>query len=332
MKRTLLLLAFSLSLGALGLWIAGGDARLLGLAHRPTDVSAGLVAVAFGSLIAIWVVPLLRLQYLAATHGYLVRPHAALLAHVLMVFGAAVTPGGTGGAPALVAALARFGIPVGTSLGISIQIFVLDLVLFAWLIPLGLLRAIATDAVDLPLAFEAISTALVLGAVAAAFWLWRCPRVIARLILALARVRWFHRWSARLRRQARAYFRSATTFAKLGIASWLWLQAITFVGWIGNFVLLWSLARLFGHDVGLVDLITLMSVVTLVSFFVPTPGASGFIEAAVVLGTDGAASTGHLVWWRLGSFYVAYAFGPLAGAWLTRSRPPAQPRRGVRLR
>jgi uncharacterized membrane protein YbhN (UPF0104 family) len=77
-------------------------------------------------------------------------------------------------------------------------------------------------------------------------------------------------------------------------------------------------------EVGLLATLALLSSITLVSHVVPTPGASGFVEAAVGLsvGAGGGAAAALLIW-RLASFYVIFLLGPPAGWLLYLSRPVA---------
>jgi uncharacterized protein (TIRG00374 family) len=109
---------------------------------------------------------------------------------------------------------------------------------------------------------------------------------------------------------------------------WLTLHLATAAGWFGGFVLLWLLLELYGVDAGLLATLAILSSVTLVSHFVPTPGGSGFIEAAVGLSigaNPGSGVAAALLVWRLASFYVIYLLGPPAGWLLYQSRPAAAP-------
>ena len=134
------------------------------------------------------------------------------------------------------------------------------------------------------------------------------------------------RFATRLRKIARDYHRSMGAFLRMRTSYWLKLHVSTAAGWISGFVLLWLLLKLYGVDIGLLATLAILSSITLVSHFVPTPGAAGFMEAAVGLGigaNPGAAAA--LLVWRLASFYVVYLLGPPAGWLLYRSRPAASP-------
>ncbi len=130
------------------------------------------------------------------------------------------------------------------------------------------------------------------------------------------------RFASRLRRIARDYYRSARAFLKMPASYWLALHLVTAAAWIGGFVLFWLLLRLYGVEAGLLATLATLCSITLVSHVVPTPGASGFMEAAVGLsvGAGGGAAAALLVW-RLASFYVVYLLGPPAGWLLYMWRP-----------
>ena len=130
------------------------------------------------------------------------------------------------------------------------------------------------------------------------------------------------RFASWLRKVARDYYRSARAFLRMPTSYWLMLHLATAAGWLGGYLLLWLLLELYGVDAGLLATLAIVSSLTLVSHFVPTPGAAGFMEAAVgfSIGAGGGVAAALLVW-RLASFYVVYLLGPPAGWLLYQSRP-----------
>ena len=60
-------------------------------------------------------------------------------AYILGLFSSAVTPGGSGQAPAVVLALIRDGLSPAHSMSITVYVWVLDLFYLAWSVPAGLL-------------------------------------------------------------------------------------------------------------------------------------------------------------------------------------------------
>jgi glycosyltransferase 2 family protein len=329
LKRTAVALLVSLALGLAGLYLVVGEAVFRPETYRAQNASAPLVVLIVVAALAKWLSPAARVGLLCRGQGILLPYRSAVVVHLVAMFVAALAPQNTGFAPATVAALSRLGVPVGRGVGVAVQILVLDLIFFAWAVPLGVGYLVYSDALELPPGAGALAFATGCLAVAAAAALSRRPQLVVGLIFAVARWRPMARFASRLRRVARDYYRSARDFLKMPASYWLALHLATAAGWLGGFVLFWLLLKLYGVEAGLLATLATLSSITLVSHVVPTPGASGFMEAAVGLSVGGGAAAALLVW-RLASFYVIYLLGPPAGWLLYLSRPAASPARGRR--
>jgi uncharacterized protein (TIRG00374 family) len=249
---------------------------------------------------------------------------SAVLVHLTSMFVASVTPGNAAVGPATAVALRRLGVPFGKSVGVAIQVLIFDMIFFAWSVPLSLGYLIYSDTLRLPPGPEFAAFAIAALAIVGAVFLTRYPRAVMRLILAVAGWRLMARFASRLRKIARDYYRSARAFLKMPASYWLTLHLATAAGWLGGFLLLWLLLGLYGVDAGLLKTLATLSSLTLVSHFVPTPGAAGFMEAVVGLSigaNQGRSVAGALLVWRLASFYVIFLLGPPSGWLLYRSRP-----------
>ncbi len=284
-----------------------------------------LFILSLSCFFTLWLTPAFKLQYLARLQGYFLNWHEALLAHITMVLGSAVTPSGSGGGPALVGALKQLDVPIGKGLGIAIQLFILDLIFLVLILPLGLLKILLSNKLVLTpqLVFFALLACLL--SIVATILLSRYPRLLVSFIIWLREKPFFRRFYGRLWRIAKDYYQSSKAFSRLPLHPWLSLQAITIISWLGNFWLLWVLMRLYGLKLGIFDITSLLSVITLISFAIPTPGASGFMEFAV--GVLAGSQIGHqalaapILLWRAGSFYLIYLLGPISG-WLLWQRRP----------
>lgn len=322
------MLVLSLALGFAGLYLVAGEDLFRGETYRVRDWNPLYPAVLVGAVFAEWTTPALRVRLLCREQGIPMRYRPALYAHLVAVLGAAVTPSNTGGAPATVAALGRLGVPVGKGIGVIVQIFVLDLIFFVWSAPLGLGFLVYSDTVALPVNAETTTLAMIFAAVAGAVLLTRYPRLVVRAILAIAGWPLARRFKPRLRGIARDYHKSAAVFRRMSVPSRLALHLITTVGWLAAFTILWAMLRLYGTQTGLLTVLALLASLTLISHLFPTPGGSGFIEAAVALGagaTPGGGVAAAVLMWRLASFYLIFLLGPLAGWLLYRSPPVARP-------
>jgi uncharacterized protein (TIRG00374 family) len=280
-----------------------------------------LIVIAF---LAKWCSPALRIWLLCRRQKIALPYRSALLAYLAAMFVAALTPNNTAVGPATAAALSRLGVPLGRGIGVVVQVFVLDLIFFAWAVPAGIGYLIYAETLQLPPAARVAAFVMAALAIAGAVVLTRYPRPVVRSILVVAKWPPLERLSPRLRGIARDYYRSALTFKSMALPTWAALNLVTTAGWFGGFVMLWLLLKLYGVEVGLLATLALLSSITLVSHVVPTPGASGFMEAAVGLsvGAGGGAAAALLIW-RLASFYVIFLLGPPAGWLLYLSRPAA---------
>ena len=280
--------------------------------------------------------PAVRLQLLGRNQGFGISYPAALLVHLVSVFGAVITPSNAGGGPTAAMALNRIGLPFGRSLGVILQVFILDLFFFAWAVPLGLVYLLVSDTVELPTAIEAVGLGMAALALGGAVALSRYPRPVVAFLLTASGWPGLRRFEARVRAVARDYYRSSRSYGRTPALMRVTLNAITAVHWLAAFVLLWGFLELYGVDLSLVVTLALLNILTLVSLFVPTPGGAGFVEAAVGLSvgsyaTDGSVA-GALLLWRMLAFNIIFLVGPFAG-WLLylraggRGRKPGRRKR-----
>lgn len=322
LKRIIVMLALSLGLGLGGLYLAAG-ALFRADTYRIQEPSFSIFLVFLAALIMQWSAPAVKIQLLCMSQGISMPYRPALYTHLVGVFGAAITPNNAGGVPTTVAALGRLGVPLGKGIGVIVQIFVLDLIFFSWTAPLGIGYLIYSGTIHLPVISNILAFAAVILAIAAAVILTRYPRVIVRLILTMAKWPLFRRFDSRMLKAARDYYRSANAYLNMPVSYWLTLHLVTAIGWISGFVVLWALLQLYGIGAGLLTTLALLSSITLISNFIPTPGGSGFIEAAVSLsvGTGVGSVAAAVLVWRLASFYLIFVLGPPAG-WLLYLSPP----------
>jgi uncharacterized protein (TIRG00374 family) len=320
--RAILVTVLSLALGLAGLYLVFGEALFRPETYRVQRLSLPLAALIAFAFLAKWFSPAARLSLLCRGQKAPVPYRSALLVHLTAMSVAALTPNNTGVAPATAAALTRVGVPLGRGIGVVLQVFILDLIFFAWAVPTSIAYLTLTGKLRLPPGAEAAALATAGLAVVAAVVLSRRPRLVVRLILALALAitKWsvLARFAPRMRRVARDYYRSARAFSRMPLSSSIALHLLTVAGWFASFSLLWALLRLYGVGVGFVAILAILTSITLVSHFIPTPGASGFMEAAVALSIDaspGGGTAAALLVWRFASFYVIFLIGPPA-AWL----------------
>jgi uncharacterized protein (TIRG00374 family) len=322
LKRTVIALLLSLALGFAGLYLVVGEAVFRPATYRVQNPSVPVLALVAITFLAKWCSPALRIWLLCRGQKIPLPYRSALLAYLAAMFVAALTPNNTAVGPATAAALSRLGVPLGRGIGVVVQVFVLDLIFFAWAVPASIGYLVYSDTLELPQGARMAAFVMASLAIAGAVVLTRYPRPVVQSILAIAKWAPLKRLAPRLRGIARDYLRSAKAFKNMPISTWLVLNLVTAAGWFSGFALFWLLLKLYGVEVDLLATLALLSSITLVSHVVPTPGASGFMEAAVGLSVGGGAAAALLIW-RLASFYVIFFLGPPAGWLLYQSHPAA---------
>lgn len=282
----------------------------------------------------------LRLYLLTAMVGHPIGLGASIRAYALGLFSAAITPGNAGQAPAVVLSFTGDGMPASRAWSVNLYVWVLDLVLLAYSLPVSLLvlgrsTRLLTFASPWLLAAIAAAGALTL------LWLllYQLP-LLTRLTKGLFRLRWLRRWhdsvAAFLTR-----FESATgelrsdTFAQR-VALHLLTALVYFSTLFTFYVMVLSMRP------GVPVLLTLAvaQVPMVLSTFFPTPGGAGLMEiftaslmaAGTVSGDAGVAGSAvssglegvdgetrgtiaaAVLGWRLLTFYSRFLVAPALGA------------------
>lgn len=325
-KRSVAVPLLGLALGLAGLYLVAGGRVFEIETYRVRNPSASIMALSGIAFLAEWFgTDAVRIWLLCRRQGIPLPFRSAVLVHLAAMFVGAVTPGNAGVGPVTAVALQRLGAPLGKGIGVALQVFVLDMIYFAWAVPLSLGYLVYSDALQLPPRARIAVFATVALAMAGAAVLTRRPRLVVRVILTAARWPLLRRSAPRMRQTARDYYRSARSFKGMPVPAWLALNLLTAAGWFSGFVLFWLLLKLYGVDADLLATLALLNGVTLVSHVVPTPGGSGFMEAALGLGVGASAggAAGALLVWRLASYYVIFLLGPPASWLLHLSEPVA---------
>jgi uncharacterized protein (TIRG00374 family) len=318
--RTAVAFLLSIGLGIVGLSLAGG-AVFDPATYTPTRGNPLVLASVVLSVVGLWSLQAWRLRLLVRHQGTNLRFAPALMVHLTYTFGCALTPGGSGGGAALAASLRRLGMRWGRGIGVAVQVFILDIVFLAWGSPLALLYLLYVRGMPVPFAVQVLVWTCVVLAAGTAALLTGSPGVAARLILWFARLRPLHRWRARSQGLARDYYRAGRIFRSLSPRKMAALQIVHHGGWACSFVALWAWMNLY-----LVTDLPLaaagLTTASLLSIVMPTPGASGLIEALVGLGAmaevDDSVVAAPILLWRITTFYLIYLVGPWAGWWLLR--------------
>jgi glycosyltransferase 2 family protein len=322
--RALAIFGFSLALGLAGLYLVAGDQIFRIETYRVREPGALIIALCVIAFLIEWfVMDPARIWLLCRNQKIALPFRSAVLVHLTSMFVASVTPGNAAVGPATAVALRRLGVPFGKSVGVAIQVLIFDMIFFAWSMPLSLGYLIYSDTLRLPPGSEFAALVTAVLAIVGAIFLTRYPRPVVRLILAVARWQFMARFASRLRKVARDYYRSARAFKSTALSTWLVLNLVVAAGWFSGFALFWLLLELYAVDAELLATLAILNSVTLVAHIFPTPGGSGFMEAALGLsvGASGGNVAAALLIWRLASYHAIFLLGPPAGWLLYLSKP-----------
>lgn len=299
---------------ALTLWWLGEDLATLG------RVPIGAFAAAVGLLLLNYLCGATRLLILTRVNDHPIGFWRSLRAYIMGLFSAAVTPGGSGQAPAVVLSLLRDGVPATTAWSINVYVWVLDLFFLAWSVPTALMViGLYTDLLGerSPMLF-----ALLAGVVFLASWYG-----LAYHLLRLRRgLFWGLSWRPlkRWRRPAlRFLHRVAQATAPLPYQHpllRLMLHALTVTLYLATYLTFYVFARSVGSDAPLLPTVAAVLVPSVMAFAFPTPGGAGLLEIAAAslfrVQAQGTAVAAALLAWRLVTFYSRFLVGPALGGTL----------------
>lgn len=320
MKRPVLnALLISTALSALGMGFAlysvGGPRALLKLG----ELSPTYLLLAVLALVASFVLSAMRLQLICSSLGFKVKLRHAVRAHVLGMFSAAVTPGGSGNMLGLALTLGVQGMDRTKAWAAALATLSADTTFHAWAMPASLIALYAMGTYPRTPLWTALGILTIVATVALAYVLlfrvsWLRPVLNGILRGPLLR---FRRPAIRF---ADGFIASSQTLS----AAPLWkhgvIQALTALAWAAFFLVLYFLLRGLGVSIGVWLALVGQTVVTVMSAFVPTPGASGFLEVVLswfLVGRgSGEAGPVAVFVWRLVTFYSLFVVGPLLGGYL----------------
>lgn len=289
------------------------------------SISVGWLAAAVAIFAASFVLAGLRLTMLVTRTGTTLALHRAVRAHLLGLFASTVTPGGSGGMPALAMVLERQGIERGKAWSAAVTAMTADTVFYGWSIPIALVVLNRTGTLPDRAGLQTVAIFVSVAALVVAYLLtfqlrWTLP--LARSLLR-ARLARFRTPVVRFLGELLAAKRD------LNVASWRWhlrFHLLVAASWCTFFLVLWASARGFGLTTDPVPLIAAMAVVTGTGSVFPTPGGSGYFEfgaslALIAQGGQSGIAPAVLVW-RLISHYGLFVLGPMLGGYVVTRTPP----------
>ncbi len=322
--RSLTVLSLSFGLGLLALYWLVGPALLSAETYHLRNLEPSIIAFCLIILLTYWFFPVLRLKLLCAYQGLQLSILTSFMVQLSTNFGALIMPGKLGGVPVLILALQKLGLPLGAGIGLVAQLILLDLAYFAFLVPLSVLYVFSTGMLSLPPTVSylvlALSILLFLLGITLSFLLKLSRPLLSRfgnLPLFRALTKHFEKRTLHI---ARDYQQSVTRFSDISVLQRLSLQLLTMLGWLSRSTLLWGLLVLFDVHTLLLNILTSLNIINLLSSIMPTPGGSGFVEIAIgwslrTRQVEAILLASPILLWRLLTYYINFALGPLS-TWL----------------
>jgi uncharacterized protein (TIRG00374 family) len=323
-RRLIQALLISLVFGLLGLglvfWLGKIKLEQLLLIRQ---LSPFYLALSVLALLGSFALAGLRLQHLCRRLNFSLKFRHAVRTHILGIFSATVTPGGSGSTPAMAMTLQYQGLNSGQAWATTITLFVADAIFHVWSLPLSIIflrwRGLYPTGI-----------------------LWTIAGILAVVVTAflayllLFRLRWlkplfswvFRGYLLRFRKGALRFVDSLleSNHYFLG-APWSFYAMAQFysaLSWFCFFCVLTFLA--WGLNISITPLSSAawQIATTTVSYFVPTPGGSGFFELGTSLllmghGNDDAVPAALLIW-RMLTYYIFFLLGPILGGYILLKR------------
>ncbi|MEJ2666849.1 MAG: lysylphosphatidylglycerol synthase transmembrane domain-containing protein [Deinococcales bacterium] len=323
-------LAVSLVFSAAGLaWVVfrvGSVSDLLAVKRMPAVYVLGAIA----ALGVAFLFSGLRLQLLCRRLGFRLGLHHAVRAHILGMFSATVTPGGSGNMPAIALTLQHHGQRSGRAWAVGVAVFGADALFHSWTTPiaLGILyqdRLYPRSPFWLGLGVGALVVAATVAYVVQFRLSWLEP--LARTVLRGPLIRW--------RRQGLRFIdvmlEANRLFASAPVRFYLLVQLYSLLAGLSFYSILYLLARGLSLDATLWGIAAALTIINVIATFIPTPGGSGVFEFGIsyllVARGGGAAVPAVVLVWRVITYYSIFLIGPMLGGYLLarRSLAPAQP-------
>ncbi len=309
-------LLLSLALGLGSLWLVLPSTFGAGMVGALRTLRWGYLALALGIILAWWGVSGWRMKLLVHTVGSRITLLQGVQTTIIGTFSAAVTPSGGGNAVGIAWLLTRFNVPLQRAVVVSVLLAVLDMSFFALAVPLAFLYLLTQD-VRLPI--DNLGVLIVpfsLAALALSYLLVFRLRYATTLLKRLLRLPLLSRFEAPLSKFLDDLELASRSFAATPLPLHISLYALTALSRVLFFLVLNAALTAVNLDFSQGAVLALQMIVHAFAFLVPTPGASGYQEAAYSLllknGDTSALSLG-IVLWRFLTFYLYFLLGPPVG-------------------
>jgi len=282
------------------------------------------IALLLSALSLYWFCGGLRTAVLTRLTGAELSVSQGVRCHLMGTFSSVITPAGGGNALGVTWLLHHYGVALPRAVLVNVLITVTDMSFFAWSVPLAVVW-LAKRGVQLPIdnpswwvagfAAVAFSASLLLS-----FRLYWLTAVVRRGLRWRGLLRW--RRLARWRKGVLGFLeqleQASALFARTPWRMHLQLHALSALFWVVRFMVFNAAAVAVGLAAGQLELLAAHDVIHALAFLMPTPGASGYVEAAfgwlLKSFTDPERLAATVILWRLVSYYLYFLVGPFIGS------------------
>lgn len=292
-----------------------------------TFVPAWAIAIGVGLTLVNYACGGLRIAILTHLAGTPVGFGRGLRAYAIGLFGAAITPGGGGQAPALVLSLIRDGVPAAKSWSVTVYVWILDLFFLTWSVPIGLAALSSVTGRLAGVSPLLLGILLTAGFVAMLGILLYRQTWLKGIVVTVMRLRWLRRW----RQDAMVFMdrlaAGTDVLSHGGIGKQAALHSLTAGLYVATYLTFYVLAVGVGGHPRLLPAIAAVQLPMVIAFIFPTPGGSGILEiltASLFSAESSSRGVGAAILaWRVLTFYSRYAIGPALGGSALFKRKPA---------
>jgi uncharacterized protein (TIRG00374 family) len=326
LRRGLELFAAISVLGFAGLLLYGNN--LPTFAHAMLSLKWGWLVLGVGLASADWVGGGLRLWVLARHVHLKATLRGSIIASGLNTWAGFVTPAQTGGGPAMIYALTRYGVPLPEAMISSLMTFVATVIFYGLAGPLALLlgaghslerhgilgRAFTLyDLFRLSLGgFVSLGAAMIL-----LFVFPELGRRVAQGLVSWAERHGSARLAGRVKQMREGVDRShqclVAFFRGRGWAALAGAVVLSLPTFANKLAAGYVVLRMLSIHAHLVDVLLLQTLITFLLYFAPTPGGSGLAEvlsaAVMSIYVPRALTPSYILLWRVITCYLSVGVG-----------------------
>lgn len=317
MRKVWQALGISLALGIISLILVLPDSFSQATLAAIKSMRVGYLGIAVLLILGWWLLAGYRFRMLAGYAGYAFSLWRGVQTHIVGVFSSAVTPAGGGNSFGVAWILTRFGLPLDTAAAMTVLILVGDTVFFAWAIPLSF-GFLLFYGIDLPIKhIGLLIMALSIGSLTVSFLIIFRLRYATALLKRLAGLNFLSRFKDRIAKFADELQVASESYASMPWTHHLGFHALSALSRLCYFGFLNCVLLALNVSIIQVVVLAVQIIIHAFAFAIPTPGASGYQEAALTFALKGdiqqSTLSAAVIIWRFAHYYLYFFLGPLVG-------------------